>query len=62
MFGRRLPQHVKYRAPSWSWASVDEMVISHTLDQNRQYKHHAHVVDAYVILSGRDLTGKVSGG
>ena len=26
------------------------------------YKHHAHVVAAYVILSGRDLTGKVSGG
>ena len=30
------------------------MIISHTLDKNRQYKHHAHVVDAYVILFGRE--------
>ena len=62
MAGRRLPQYIKYRAPSWPWASVVGMAIGHTLDKNSRYKHYAHVVDAHVITSGRDLTGKVSGG
>jgi len=64
--GRRLPQHMNYRAPSWSWASVDdEGFVSYPLmpeSKKSQYKLYAHVVDAYVIPSGRNLLGKVSGG
>lgn len=55
-------QHMNHRAPSWSWASVDGMVTSPTSDKESQHKHYAHVVDAYVVPSGTDLMGKVSGG
>ena len=59
---RQRSQHMNYRAPSWSWASVDGMVSNQTLDKQSQYKHYAHVVDAYVIPSGPDPMGKVYGG
>lgn len=59
---RRRPQHMNYRAPSWSWASVDGMVASSTADKKHQYRHYAHVVDAYTTQSGQDPMGKVSGG
>lgn len=59
---RRLPQHMNHRAPSWSWASVDGLVTSDASDEKSQYKHYAHVVDAFTIPSGQDPMGKVSGG
>ena len=59
---RRRSKSMNYRAPSWSWASVDGMVSNPTLYKQSQYRHYAHVVDAYVIPSGPDPMGKVSGG
>lgn len=59
---RQRPQHINYRAPSWSWASIDGMVTSMTADKKSQYKHCAHVVDAYTTPSAQDPLGKVSGG
>lgn len=59
---RRRPQYMNYRAPSWSWASVDGMVTSVTADKKNQYKHYAHVIDAYTTPSGQDPMGRVSGG
>ena len=50
----RLPQRVKSRVPSWSWASVDNMVVNHNLDQKSQYKYFSHVVNAHVTPSRRD--------
>lgn len=58
----RTSQRVKNRAPSWSWASVENRVSSYALDPESQYTHYARVVDAYIIPSGRDPMGKVSRG
>ena len=63
--GRRPLRSMSRRAPTWSWASVDDkgsIYYNNTLDSGIQSKLFAHVVDAYVIPSGLDPLGKVSGG
>ncbi|TGO27653.1 hypothetical protein BPAE_0039g00630 [Botrytis paeoniae] len=62
--GRRLPIGSKYRAPSWSWASVDEMggVLYPSRSDTRDYIFCSHVIDAHVVPAGNDPFGELMGG
>lgn len=54
------PEPLMYRAPSWSWASVDGQV---TYDFNIQEKQPvSHVLDASVTAAGADPFGAVQDG
>jgi len=48
--GRRLPASAPYRAPTWSWASVDERGFCYYAPRipESTYIHHAHVIAAHV--------------
>jgi hypothetical protein len=46
-----------YRAPSWSWASVDSACYYPETLQYATLQAHAHVLDAHVVPSGRDCFG-----
>ncbi|OBT61835.1 hypothetical protein VE03_08808 [Pseudogymnoascus sp. 23342-1-I1] len=62
--GRRLLPGSKYRAPSWSWASVDEKgFVSYYPRQERlEYVYYAHVIGAYIVPAGKELFGELKGG
>jgi hypothetical protein len=56
-----------YRAPSWSWGSVEDATVHYvelTRMHQKDYKHtyHVHVLDAKCVPAGSDPTGKVSSG
>lgn len=50
-----------YRAPSWSWASVDTIVFPHPYNFNFVVKF-THCLDADINLHGIDPFGQVTGG
>lgn len=50
----------KYRAPTWSWASVDGAVIYSELGGD--YHPLARVLEAITIPLSEDLTGSLKGG
>lgn len=52
----------QYRAPTWSWASLDNASISYHHDRARTISYQAEVVKAETVLSGPDPTGAVSSG
>jgi hypothetical protein len=61
--GSRLPKGSEYRAPSWSWASVDErgfVIYSPRVDGSR-YEYYAHVIDAHVVPLGKEPFGELCG-
>ncbi|TVY45647.1 hypothetical protein LOCC1_G002705 [Lachnellula occidentalis] len=62
--GRRLLSGSEYRAPSWSWASVDEkgFVYYSPKVEGTKYVYHAHVLDANVVPAGKELFGGLVGG
>jgi hypothetical protein len=49
-----------WRAPTWSWASVDGDVSFHP--QPNKTHVYSHLVQASTTLSGKDSTGEVSAG
>jgi hypothetical protein len=51
-----------YRAPSWSWASVDGGVSYHSSQEGVLEERYAHLVDAKMDLLGLDPFGQVSSG
>jgi hypothetical protein len=62
--GRRLPRGSEYRAPSWSWASVDEKGFVYYSPRLKEstYVYHAHVIDAQVEPVDKDPFGELVGG
>jgi hypothetical protein len=62
--GRRLPKGSEYRAPSWSWASVDERGFANYSPrmEGSEYKYYAHVIDAHVVPLGKESFGELVGG
>ncbi|KFY50683.1 hypothetical protein V495_00120 [Pseudogymnoascus sp. VKM F-4514 (FW-929)] len=62
--GKRLPPGSKYRAPSWSWASVDEegFVYYHPRHEEQEYVYYAHVLSAHVVPVGKNIFGEVKSG
>jgi len=64
------PCHIPWRAPTWSWASVDGPVLYHgELVQkthrkviHETYERPAHVLGAECALAGPSHTGQVIGG
>lgn len=62
--GRRLLSGSKYRAPSWSWASVDEKGFVYYLPRRKEleYVYHAHVIGANVVPAGNEVFGELVGG
>jgi hypothetical protein len=56
-----IPRSGTYRAPSWSWASVDGPVNAR-LCSDDNHKLCAHVLDASVDSSGPDDFGQLCGG
>jgi hypothetical protein len=62
--GRRLPKGSEYRAPSWSWASVDEKGYAHYTPrvEGSEYKYYSRVVDAHVVPLGKESFGELVGG
>lgn len=53
----RLP----YRAPTWSWASMDVVVFYHSHDSSWM-ADFAHILDADIVLDGPDPFGEVKSG
>ncbi|RFU28712.1 hypothetical protein B7463_g7603, partial [Scytalidium lignicola] len=62
--GRRLRSGSKYRAPSWSWASVDEKGFVHYSPRFEGIEHvyYAHVLSASVVPAGKEPFGELEGG
>jgi hypothetical protein len=62
-YEKRLPRS-KYRAPSWSWASVDEKayVIYSPRFEGTEYVYYAHVLSANAVPAGKDPFGELEGG
>ena len=62
--GRRLLSGTEYRAPSWSWASVDEKGFVHysPKSEGTKYVYYAHVLDANVVPAGKEEFGELVGG
>lgn len=62
---KRLPAGSAYRAPSWSWGSMDEnaFVYYHPRHETSKYVYYAHVIDAHVVPAGKDQPfGELVGG
>ncbi|KAI9710149.1 MAG: hypothetical protein M1820_002951 [Bogoriella megaspora] len=58
-------QRLSWRAPTWSWTSVDAQVTMPSVfdyGPEESKVEYAHVVEADMILSGSDPFGQVSGG
>ncbi|KAF4627528.1 hypothetical protein G7Y89_g10626 [Cudoniella acicularis] len=53
---------VKYRAPTWSWASMDGRIEFDTFPNFREQDSRIQINDVSVELSGSDSMGQVSGG
>lgn len=51
-----------WRAPTWSWASVDGHISCFPPLYDREKQRWAHVLDAWTTPSGPDRFGPVSGG
>lgn len=51
-----------WRAPTWSWASVDGRVSWYTLQKGLLETKYAHVLDANTIKYGHDPFGQVTSG
>ncbi|KAM3087016.1 hypothetical protein ACMFMG_001125 [Clarireedia jacksonii] len=51
-----------WRAPTWSWASVDGQVLWHPVQSGVLETKYAHVIDASTTPYGYDSFGQVSGG
>ncbi|TVY54002.1 hypothetical protein LCER1_G003568 [Lachnellula cervina] len=62
--GRRLLSGSEYRAPSWSWASVDERGFVHYTPkvEGIEYVYYAHILDANVVPAGKEPFGQLVGG
>ncbi|KFY11433.1 hypothetical protein V492_04458 [Pseudogymnoascus sp. VKM F-4246] len=62
--GTRLLPGSKYRAPSWSWASVDDKgyVYYSPRHEGFEYVYYAHVLSANVVPVGKELFGELKGG
>lgn len=57
------PRVYPYRAPSWSWMSVDGPIEMFRIGIESQIiVQYAHVIDARVITAGPDPFGQVEGG
>lgn len=52
----------EYRAPSWSWASLDSSVVLYMLKSKYEVTPLATIKDAQVELTGMDPFGQVRGG
>lgn len=62
--GKRLLSGSKYRAPSWSWASVNEQgfVYYHPRQEGVEYVYYAHFLSANVVPTGKEEFGELEGG
>lgn len=56
-FGKRPPE---YRAPSWSWTSIEGPVMFHTGHENNEVPDG--IVDVHLQYTSEDTTGAVLGG
>jgi hypothetical protein len=63
-FGRNSRRPSRYRAPSWSWASLDGtvQVMEYDIYTKSEAQNYAKCVDVSVTLAGLDPTGEVSAG
>jgi hypothetical protein len=63
-FERNSRRPSSYRAPSWSWASLDGtvQVMDYDIYTKSEAQNYAKCVDVSVILAGPDPTGEVSAG
>lgn len=52
----------KYRAPSWSWASIDGCVVPGNVNGQDEWNLVPTFLDASVDLLSEDTTGQVTGG
>lgn len=57
-----LPRLKTWRAPSWSWASVDGVVTYEPTQPGVYDDNYARVLDAWVTPLGNDPFGELSGG
>jgi hypothetical protein len=60
--GNSATPETEYCAPSWSWASVNEMVSPYELIENDDKKFMIQILEAKVETITSDVTGQVSGG
>lgn len=51
-----------YRAPSWSWASVDGIPASGSFDRCAQWEPVAEILEYKVDLKGKNIFGEVTNG
>lgn len=51
----------KYRAPSWSWASLDGEITTHPISHLRGEQILIEILDVQITSVGPDVTGQVSG-
>jgi hypothetical protein len=62
-FGGDSPERPKeYRAPSWSWASIEGHIHCTLIYQADQNDIVVSILDAKIIPSGNDKTGQIKGG
>ncbi len=52
----------KYRAPSWSWASINGNVIPGGGGRDSEWKFMPSLLEAYITAVGNDTTGQVANG
>ncbi|KAL3426699.1 heterokaryon incompatibility protein [Phlyctema vagabunda] len=62
--GRRLLTGSKYRAPSWSWASMDENGYVYYIPRfgSLEYVYYAHFLSAEVVSAGDSPFGEIEAG
>lgn len=62
--GNSDPVHIRppWRAPTWSWASIDGGVAWKPLQKGVMETKYAHVMDAHTIKRGTDPFGQVTSG
>ena len=57
--GEKRPE---YRAPSWSWASIDARIVLHQQSEYLKVSHMATIIEAHVTPVTEDITGQILNG
>ena len=52
----------EYRAPSWSWASIDAPIVPHPQPDYLEVSHIATIIEAHVTPVTEDITGQILNG
>ena len=56
LLGEKRPE---YRAPSWSWASIDAPIVPHQQPDYLKVIHMATIIEAHVTPVTEDITGQI---